>query len=184
VLILVSLWIAGRSLLFSYPRLLLDLDHIPFSGLHSGSIPNLRGVFATLFSDTSRTSQIAIAGFSLIVMLIAAADWRRTKPFPEVGVLSLSNLVLAAVLCSYQASPHDLTLALIPILLTYTYLQKSPDIPKTRRILFLTTLLVLFLPVLHIYALRLHLYVLLALPLAVLFVLNHLEIHRIKTVTI
>ena len=180
VVLLISLWIAGWSSFFSYPRLLLDLDHIPFSGVHPSGIPNFRGALTTLIPAASLTSKAALAGISLIVMLIAAVGWRRTESVPAVRTLALSNIVLAAVLCSYQASPHDLSLTLIPIFLTYAYLQKSTDIPKSRRIFFLATLLALFLPPVHIYALRLHLYVLLALPLAILFLLNALEIRRIR----
>jgi hypothetical protein len=180
VLIAISLWIAGWSSFSTYPRLLLDLDHIPFNGVHSGSIPNFRGALTMLFRQTSVMSWIAVGGFSLIAIAAAAVGWRRTESVPGAGTLALSNVVLAAVLCSYQASPHDLALTLIPIFLTYAYVQKASDMPQNRRILFLATLLVLFLPLLHVYALRMHLYVLLVVPLAILLLLNTLEIRRIR----
>jgi hypothetical protein len=84
------------------------------------------------------------------------------------------------VLLSYQASPHDLTLVLLPIFLTYTYLRNTPGLPSPWRRLSLFTLAVLFLPLLHVYAIRAHLYVLLVLPLVALVLLNHVEIHRFR----
>jgi glycosyl transferase family 87 len=179
-LVSISLWIGGWSSLVSYPKLLLNFDGIAFSGVHPSAISNFRGLWTTFAWGTSIGSQIVIAGLALLTISIAAVDWWRVKSIPNTLGLAISNLVLASLLCSYQASPHDLTLTVIPLLLTFSYLRQCSDLPKNRRFLFLTLLLVIFPPPMHVYTLRLHLYVLLALPLAFLFVMNCLEMRRVR----
>jgi hypothetical protein len=97
-----------------------------------------------------------------------------------VAGLAVSNAVLAAVLLSYQASPHDLTLAVLPVFLTFTYLSRTAGLPSLWRRLSLFVIAVLFLPPLHVYAVRVHQYVLLALPIGAMLVLNYFEIDRAR----
>ena len=180
VLILVSMGIAGWSSVTDYPRLLFGFGKIPFSGFHADAMANLRGACLTIFSATSVQSRVALVAASLLVVALAIDGWRRVSSANAAATLSLSNTLLAGVLLSYQASPHDLTLVLLPIFLTYTYLRNTPGLPSPWRRLSLFTLAVLFLPLLHVYAIRAHLYVLLVLPLVALVLLNYVEIHRFR----
>jgi hypothetical protein len=178
VLALISLGISGWSSLTSYPRLLLGFGNLPLSGFHAEAMATVRGVCLALFPAGSVLSRVAFVGASLLVLAVATDGWRRLSP--TVGGLAISNAVLAAVLLSYQASPHDLTLMVLPVFLTFTYLWRTPGLPSLWRRVSLFVLGVLFLPPLHVYAVRVHLYVLLALPLIALLFLNYVEIRRLR----
>jgi alpha-1,2-mannosyltransferase len=178
VLALISLGISGWSSLTSYPRLLLGFGKVPFSGFHAEAMATVRGGCLALFPAGSVLSRVAFVGASLLVLAVATDGWRRLNS--TVAGLAVSNAVLAAVLLSYQASPHDLTLVVLPVFLTFTYLWRTPGLPAVWRRLSLFVLAVLFLPPLHVYAVRVHLYVLLAVPLIALLFLNYVEIRRLR----
>ena len=176
VLALISLGISGWSSLTSYPRLLLGFGNVPFSGFHAEAMATVRGVCLALFPAGSVLARVAFVGGLLLVFAVATDGWRPLNS--TVAGLAASNTVLAAVLLSYQASPHDLTLVVLPVFLTFTYLQRTPGLPAVWRRLSLFVLAVLFLPPLHVYAVRLHMYVLLALPIGAMLTLNYWEIAR------
>jgi Glycosyltransferase family 87 len=181
LLILVSVGVAGWSSLSTYPRLLLGFGQMSFSGFHPDAMASLRGLCMAFFGATSVLGRVVYAGSSLLVIAVAVDGWKGLNSTGSAASLALSNTVLAAVLLSYQASPHDLTLVLLPIFLTFTYLQKTPALPLLWRRVSLAILLLFFLPLLPIYALRAHLYVLLALPGIALLLLNYVEMRRLRS---
>ena len=138
----------------------------------------VRGLCLTLFPAGSVLGRVAFLGTSLLVLAVATDGWRRLRP--TAAGLAVSNAVLAAVLLSYQASPHDLTLVVPPLSLTFTYLWRTPGLPSLWRRVSLFVLAVLFLPPLHVYAVRVHQYVLLTFPIGAMFVLNYFEIDRAR----
>jgi hypothetical protein len=138
----------------------------------------VRGGGLVLFPSGSVLGRVAFVGAALLVLALATDGWRRVNS--AVAGLAVSNSVLAAVLLSYQASPHDLTLVALPAFLTFTYLWRTPGLPSLWRRLSLFVLGGLFLPPLHVYAVRVHLYVLLALPIGAVFVLNYWELGRAR----
>ena len=178
VLALISLGISGWSSLTSYPRLLLGFGKVPFSGFHAEAMATVRGACLALFPVGSDLGRVAFVGGSLLVLAVATDGWRRLSS--TVAGLAVSNALLAAVLLSYQASPHDLTLVVLPVFLTFSYLQSASGLSSVWRRLSLFVLAVLFLPPLHVYAVRAHMYVLLALPLIALLFLNYVEIRRLR----
>ena len=178
VLALISLGISGWSSLTSYPRLLLGFGNVPFNGFHAEAMATVRGLCLTLFPAGSVLGRVAFLGTSLLVLAVATDGWRRLRP--TAAGLAVSNAVLAAVLLSYQASPHDLTLVVSPLSLTFTYLWRTPGLPSLWRRVSLFVLAVLFLPPLHVYAVRVHQYVLLTFPIGAMFVLNYFEIDRAR----
>jgi hypothetical protein len=178
-LVALSLAISGPSSFVAYPQLLLHLDKIPLSGVHPGNIPNLRGVLTILIS-APQLRGVTLIGLSLLVFAIAIDGWRRAESTPSTTNLAFSNTVLAALAVSYQASPHDLTLLLIPISLTFPYLRDSSALSPRVRTFFLLTLSALFLPFLHVYALEAHRYALMAIPLILLLALNYFQIRRVR----
>jgi hypothetical protein len=178
VLALVSLGLSGWSSLTNYPRLLLGFGKVPFSGFHAEAMATVRGAGLVLFPSGSVLGRVAFVGAALLVLALATDGWRRVNS--AVAGLAVSNSVLAAVLLSYQASPHDLTLVALPAFLTFTYLWRTPGLPSLWRRLSLFVLGGLFLPPLHVYAVRVHLYVLLALPIGAVFVLNYWELGRAR----
>jgi hypothetical protein len=178
VLVLISLGISGWSSVASYPRLLLGFGKLPFSGFHADAMASVRGASLALFPAGSVLGRVAFGGAALLVFAVATDGWRRLNP--TVAGLAVSNAVLAAVLLSYQASPHDLTLAVLPVFLTFTYLSRTAGLPSLWRRLSLFVIAVLFLPPLHVYAVRVHQYVLLALPIGAMLVLNYFEIDRAR----
>jgi hypothetical protein len=175
---LISLAISGWSSLTTYPRLLLGFGKVPFSGFHAEAMATIRGACLALFPAGSVPGRVAFVGAALVVLAGTIDGWRRVNP--AVAGLAVSNTVLAAVLLSYQASPHDLTLLALPVLLTFTYLWRTSDVPSLWRRLSLFVLAALFLPPLHVYAVRVHLYVLLALPVGAMLLLNYWEIARAR----
>ena len=178
VLALISVGISGWSSLTTYPRLLLGFGKIPFSGFHAEAMATIRGACLALLPAGSVPGRVAFVGAALLVLAGAIDGWRRFDA--TVVDLAVSNSVLAAVLLSYQASPHDLTLVALPVFLTFTYLWRTPGLRSLWRRLSLFVLAVLFLPPLHVYAVREHLYVLLALPMGATFVLNCWELARAR----
>ena len=139
----------------------------------------LSGVALALLLISAGFGRVVMVAASLIVVGVAMAGWRRTSGHAGVWALALSNTVLAAVLVSYQASPHDLTLLLLPIFLTFAYVKNSQQTPNRWKFVTFVLLGILFLPLVYAYALRLHLYVLIAVPITVLFGSNYAEIVRV-----
>jgi hypothetical protein len=176
VLALVSVGISGWSSLTTYPRLLLGFGKVPFSGFHAEAMATIRGASLALFPAGSIPGRVAFVGAALLVLGGAIDGWRRVNS--ALAGIAVSNTVLAAVLLSYQASPHDLTLVALPVFLTFTCLWRTSGWPPIWRRLSLFVLAALFLPPLHVYAVRVHLYVLLALPIGAMFVLNYWAIAR------
>lgn len=181
MLALISLGISGWSSLTTYPRVLLGFGKVPFSGFHAEAMATIRGVCLALFPAGSVPGRVALVGAALLVLAGAIDGWRRLQS--AVAGLAVSNTVLAALLLGYQASPHDLTLVALPVFLTFTYLWRSSGLPSSWRRFSLSVLGALFFPPLHVYALRIHLYVLLALPVGAMFVLNYWELARARRET-
>jgi hypothetical protein len=83
-----------------------------------------------------------------------------------------------AILVNYYLSPSDLCIALLPIGLFSQYLDERPGIPRWARITMLSTQLVLFLPPLHVLTLAGHVYVFVAIPILIMYLLTAADIFR------
>ncbi|HXY48059.1 MAG TPA: glycosyltransferase family 87 protein [Terriglobales bacterium] len=177
-LLLTSIAISGPAILVAYPRFLRSLDGVSLSGIHPYAMPNLRGLCALALSSSPRAEPAALLALSVIVFVLAWDGWKQAAAQRGKTILAVSNTVLAAVLLSYHASPHDLTLLTMPLAITFAYLGTMGARSSRLRVALLLTAVALALPPAYVFALRAHLYSLLALAVLVLFVITHLEILR------
>jgi len=178
LLLILSASLVGPSSLAAYPRFLLRFDEIPFSGVYPGAMPNFRGGLEVIFGPSSPLSRVTLIFVSLLVLVIAIDGGRCRPSIRSAERLKISNTVIAAILVSYQAGPHDLTLLLLPIALTWAYLHSLTG--RTGWRLGSTLILgALTLPPLYVYLLRVHQYVVLVLPMTALLAMNYAEIRHL-----
>jgi hypothetical protein len=86
--------------------------------------------------------------------------------------LAFANLVLCGLLIGYQASPHDLSLLMLPLALLVSHRANSRHRPWPLHGALLALLLVVYLPPLHLFLLRRKEYVWMAVPMGLLLVLS------------
>jgi hypothetical protein len=177
-LVLTSVAISGPAVLVTYPRFLRSLDGISLSGIHPYAMPNLRGLCALALAGSPEAELAGLLALSVIVFALAWAGWKQVATQGGKTMLAASNTVLAAVLLSYHASPHDLTLLVLPLAITFAYLQTMGARSSRLRLALLVTAVVLALPPAYVFALRAHRYSLLALAVLALFAVTYLEIGR------
>ncbi|MBZ5704689.1 MAG: DUF2029 domain-containing protein [Acidobacteriia bacterium] len=171
VLGLVSAAISGRGWLAAYARFLGELAKLPMAGIHPEEMANLRGLVALLF-PASAWILLTVAS-SLVVLGLAIRGWNRA------GVkLGFANTVTAAALVSYHLSPHDLSVLLLPMALLWRHAWAA-SMPKWRRWIEVTTVILLFLPPMHLWLLRWHVYGYMAVLTVILFSATCVEIDRV-----
>jgi Glycosyltransferase family 87 len=177
-LFLISIAISGIGALVAYPRFLLNLGRISIGGVHPNAMANLRGLCALVFAATPRAGQAALLLVSLVVVLVALDGWRKATG-PGSAELAISSTVLAAVLVSYHANPHDLVLLLIPLAVTAVHLHRTHAArSSTRWFALLITALVLALPPVYLWSLHVHQFAPLAVPIILLLGLTYSETRR------
>jgi hypothetical protein len=183
VLVAASVAISGWSVLIIYPHFLIQLPAEPFAGIMPHAMANFRGLIYIVFRDNHSPWIIAI------VFLLSAGAFARAFSFEKKQNAQLiaasnhaeshSNLnlhfsaaVLVSLLVSYHLNPHDLVLLLLPIaLLLNCTLSPTPQIPALKRRAVLCILALLFLPPLHLWALKIHLYPLISILILALFLI-------------
>lgn len=161
VLALVSAAISGRGWLVAYARFLGELAKLPMAGIHPDEMANLRGLVALLFPASIWIPLTAAS--SLVVLGLAIRGCSRTGL--ELG---FANAVVAAALLSYHLSPHDLSVLLLPMALLWRHAW-APSSPAWRRWIEVTTIIVLFLPPMHLWLLSRHVYGYMAVLTVILF---------------
>jgi hypothetical protein len=176
LLFIVSLAISGLGALSAYPRLLFQEKIFQVLG-DLAYVPNIRGLLGLVSgSQTSSGYLILIAICSLLVLWMAARNWRQQQ-LP----LSFSGALLAALLASYHLYTYDLSLLLLPIALLLTEVRSAAPSRFSRHyaLLFFSCLALLFIPPLHLWLIVHRLYVLMAIPIAGLFATS-IQLSRIK----
>lgn len=181
ILLLMSVAISGWGFLISYPRFLAYFSHLPLAGVSNGQMANLRGLFGLAVPSMAPVA-IGMAVFSsLLVLCLAASSWVASARRASQGApLAFANIVSVAILVSYQVSPHDLSILLLPVALIIHHLLRCNDIPTGSRAVFIATLGLLFLPPLHLILLRAHIYTYVCLPILALFGVTYVEIRRLS----
>ncbi len=194
---LVALGLAGLSAAISgwavfaiYPRFLAHLQTQPFAGIVPRAMANFRGVAALFLPGESAWAMTAIAILSAAALfktatIKAATVWKPVTPASGQNSATagqnefdsaFATTVLFALLVSYHLNPHDLSLLLLPIslLLHGLWRARQPDAAAWgARIGITATLLgILFLPPLHVWALKANLYALFAVPVLFLFLVS------------
>jgi hypothetical protein len=185
-LMALSAAICGWSIFTAYPKFLAHLPQQAFAGILPQAMANFRGL--TYFFFRQNHSPWAVAA---LLMLSAAAliktltDWKRARLCPQTSSqrspeislgefdLAFSSTILFALLVSYHLNPHDLSLCLLPIaLLLHHNLARRPALAAAAKWITLASLGILFLPPLHLWALRAGSYALVAFPLLALFLIG------------
>ncbi len=168
-----SAGICGWSVFLAYPHFLFNLQSQAFAGIIPQAMANFRGLIYVFLPRHLRVWTIAsLCILSLAALLKALNDWRQTNSIsddsstlplnPELPMPaetrfdhSFSSSVIFALLVSYHLNPHDLSLLLLPISLTWHGLAgQMPLLSSARKRVVLGLLAGLFLPPVHLWALR------------------------------
>ena len=108
-LAILSFWLVGTAGLSGFIHLLSSTARLPEAqqyrlGEYPGSMPNLRGLFYVLFHSRPLVATIATALASTLLIFYTGFTKR----------VSLPLAVSVAILASYHATMHDLTLTILP----------------------------------------------------------------------
>ena len=127
VMVLLSLAIVGRHEALAYPMYLLHVENMVGEVIAPEIMTNLRGLLHTLLHNVVPPTAV----FVLIIGASAALLWAAVKLLrstcaEEKFPLGYSLAVLTALLVSYHQYDYELSLLLIPILLTADYVQAHP----------------------------------------------------------
>lgn len=130
--------------LLRYPQAVLTCNRLLQS---SGAewnrfMPNLRGVVDHFLGAGTVMGKVVIVAGSLALLALALWQGPRDTRRPSFD-LSFSLAVVVSVLISYYLFPHDLTLLLLPLLLTAEWLC-SPAVTGVARMLLLAATVLLF----------------------------------------
>jgi hypothetical protein len=177
-LFLVSVGISGWGFVTEYPRFLMKLSSLPLAGIHPAGMANIRGLISV--SGIAKSAAVRLALIWLISIFLFWYAWRSfkgiTSSLDKARDLAFGNFLLLAILVSYHLSPSDLCIALLPIGLFSQYLDEHPGVPRWARITLLSAQLVLFLPPLHVLTLAHHVYVYMAIPILIMFLVTAADI--------
>jgi Glycosyltransferase family 87 len=175
----VSVVISGWSVLTLYPDFLVHFREQPLGGIAPQAMANFRGLICLFFnrdqSDWAIAAELILSAGALITTLIG---WMQTRHASQLGPptaihaafdLAFSNTVFFALLVSYHLNPHDLALALLPISLLLHRMLTQPRLQSPARWMILGLLGILFLPPLHLWALKAGAYDVVGIPVLLLF---------------
>ena len=178
--------ISGWSVLRDYPLFLLHLQGQPFAGIFPQAMANLRGLVYIIFHNYQSTRAIAVlsicCALALFITLIGWKDLHHAvRPHSTANGSdnldrAFANTVLFTLLVSYHLNPHDLTVLLLPLALIVDRIVRR----RWRPVDWVTAGVVgiLFLPPLHLWALRAKAYALISVPLLALFMINAFSARR------
>jgi len=184
-----SAGICGWSVFTVYPGFLLHLPAQPFAGIMPQAMANFRGLIYLFFrGDRSLWASAAVVTMSAAAFVRTLIVWKRAEfssaQDPALTTqddfdIEFANTVLFALLVSYHLNPHDLSLVLLPIsLLLHRTLVRAPLLPRVQKWMILGLLGILFLPALHLWALKANVYALISLPLLALFLTSAFHVGR------
>jgi hypothetical protein len=173
-----SVAISGWSVLTLYPKFLIHFKDQPFGGMAPQAMANFRGLTYFFFrSDDSAGAVAALSILSLAALVKTLIVWRNARLASDTASetqnefdLAFASTVLFALLVSYHLNPHDLTLLLLPVaLILQRMFAGATRWPRAEKWMITGLLGILFLPPLHLWALRANLYALVGIPLIALF---------------
>jgi hypothetical protein len=132
-----------------YARLMLNLDRMPENYISAFTVqmPNIRGSLTTIFSSwaPSGATKLAVLLLSAAVILYAGKAASRRSADLKVG---LSVAITAAILVSYHANIHDLSLLVFPLLFLAERLLAQPS--RGGALHWTLILLLVFSPLYHV----------------------------------
>lgn len=183
---LVALTLAGISAAISgwpafyYPRFLLRLQTQPATGIAPQAMANFRGL-AYLFDHNAQSLWVigAILILSVAGLVKTLAVWKHPPLASPANTpasthdefdFAFANTVLFSLLASYYLNPHDLSLLLLPICLLLRHaLLRQQHVRSLATSIIIGLVAILFLPPLHLWALKAGVYELVAVPVLLLF---------------
>jgi hypothetical protein len=132
--------------------------------------------------DQSLWAVAAVSILSAAALIKTLTGWKHVRLAPYLSLdlspvepvefdVAFANTVLFALLVSYHLNPHDLSLLLLPMVLLLRDTARTTLTNSSRRLIIALSA-VLFLPPLHLLALRAHAYALVSLPLIALFAVS------------
>jgi hypothetical protein len=171
--------ISGWSVFTVYPRFLVHLPAQPFAGIVPQAMANIRGLtYFVVGSDRPGRAAFTVSILSTVLLIATLRVWENArsashaKPAetqPEFD-FAFANTVVFALLVSYHLNPHDLSLLLLPLVLLLDFaLAPTPLVSGAAKQMALGLVAILFLPPLHLWALKAGNYALVSLPLLALF---------------
>ena len=133
LMVLLSLAIIGWHEALAYPMYLFRVENMVGEVIAPEIMPNLRGLLHTLLHAVVPPTAL----FVLIVGASAALLWAAVKLLQSTTAaeklpLGFSLALLTVLLVSYHQYDYELSLLLIPLLLTADYLQAHPASGSTR----------------------------------------------------
>lgn len=181
--------ISGWAVFAAYPKFLADLQAQPFAGIVPQAMANFRGLTYMVFHrDQSLWSVAAVTILSAAALLLTLTRWKRAGLGSPSGSTNTSqaefdaafaSTVLFSLLVSYHLNPHDLSLLLLPMsVLLHRRFDGTRVFASRGKWMTLGLLAILFLPPLHLWALRAHVYSLTAVPIMFLFLATALNVRR------
>lgn len=135
--LLISLALVGRSGLIAYPEYLWSLNQAPDVGINSSVMPNIRGLL-TPFTGQERVPLWAL-GALLSVLALGILSMATMWPANEDGGLNragFSFCIVVTLVTSYYTAGYDLTLLILPLLLTGGIFARGAGIWGWPRILY------------------------------------------------
>ncbi len=173
--------ISGWSVFTVYPDFLLHLQSQPFPGIIPRAMANFRGFVSLMVRDDQSSRTIAImAILSMAALIRTLIVWKNAFRSTDRPAATQRNsdfafavTVIFALLVSYHLNPHDLSLTLLPIaVMLNCALPSKTAHAQPANWMLLACLALLFLPPLHLWALRAGVYAVVSLPLLALLVIN------------
>lgn len=171
--------ISGWSVFIAYPNFLTHLWSQPFGGISAQAMPNFRGLtFFFFHRDQSPWAVGVMLVLSLGALVMTLAYWRHARIAADRSSVAspqdqfdcaFATAVLFALLASYNLNPHDLSLLLLPLAVLLRAWARTSLPERPARWTFLGLLGILFLPPLHLWALRAGVYGLVSIPMLLLF---------------
>ena len=119
VLVLVSAMMVGVRGVIAYPGYLWSLGRLSTAGVFAPEVmPNLRGLFAAFHVASGVTADWIVIACMIVGVVLVARLWKPADDTdPTLAPAGYSLAVLVALLTSYYAYSHDLTLLILPLLL-------------------------------------------------------------------
>jgi len=146
-LIALSCAVSGPSVLFTYPKYLLDLNRATGVGVVTAqSMPNLRGLLTASLGRAPYPGPIhwLLLPVAVAAIVLTARFWRPiiNTGFPGLA-LGYCLSLLVAIVTSYYVYSYDMALLIIPLLLLGGRFLDQPTLPRLSRYFIAVGLLVL-----------------------------------------
>ena len=191
---LFSAAISGWSVFMDYPRFLLSLQTHASSGVAPQVMANFRGlVYLLLHADRSWASIAAVLILSASALIKPLTEWRRAQtPVAQTPVdahdsasmpsdfdIAFASTILFGLLVSYYLNPHDVSLLLLPLSVLLRFVaERILRLSRPTDWITVALLGALFLPPLHLWALKAHVYAIVAIPILFLFLISGPGVER------